>query len=77
MTKYFCDRCGKEADHLTQIKVPKAYCDQVSTYTTEVMSVCKDCYKEYRRLESTLLPAIVKLKYAMFREFFMNGSDAE
>ena len=77
MTKYFCDRCGKEADYLSSIKVPKEKNKYGFSYSTAVINICKDCYNEYNRLERTLLPAITELRFAMFREFFMDRSDAE
>lgn len=73
MTKYYCDRCGKECDKLEEVTVPikKGFC--VSTETKQ-MSVCFDCWRDHKKI----LEALIDIRLTMFNNFFKGVSeDAE
>ena len=54
MTKYFCDRCGKECQELTEIRIPfkKISCDSFETWP---IKVCYECKKEFDNIIDKLI----------------------
>lgn len=43
MTKYFCDRCGKEIESLDSVFI------EVIDINPNLFHLCKDCYDELNR----------------------------
>lgn len=68
MTKYFCDRCGKEANKLIQIKIPVKKFGNGSFDTTSIQ-VCCDCKKKY----DDILNKLTDIRLVLFRDFMKDG----
>ena len=64
MTKYFCDRCGKEAAKLTEIKIPVKKLGNGDFDTTSIQ-VCCDCKKNYEDIINKLLD----IRFILFSTF--------
>lgn len=64
MTKYFCDRCGKEVKRTTQIKVPK---EKLSggNFSTMSIEVCDDCKKEF----DIIIDKLTDIRFILFNDF--------
>ena len=73
MTKYFCDRCGKECQKLTEIRIPfkKISCD---SFETRPIKVCYECKKEF----DNIIDKLIDIRLDLFNEFMgANLSDDE
>lgn len=68
MTKYFCDRCGKECSNLAEIKVPHQKA-RFGNFSTIGLQVCADCEKEH----INLLDKLVDIRFIMYRDFMKGG----
>ena len=68
MTKHYCDRCGKEANSLTKNKIPNEVSSR-DTYQAKEVELCNECNSELKKFENSLLPAIINLKIAMYKNF--------
>lgn len=68
MTKYFCDRCGKECVELKSINIPvkKGYFGNV---ITRELQVCADCEKENK----ALLDKLIDIRFILYQDFAKGG----
>ena len=69
MTKYFCDRCGKECIELKTIKVPYKK-GSFGNFSTRELQVCSECEKEH----VILLDKVRDIRFILYRDF-MEGSE--
>jgi DNA-directed RNA polymerase subunit RPC12/RpoP len=69
MTKYYCDRCGKESAKLEEVNVPteRRHCVSGSME----LSVCIDCWRDYQKI----LDALKDIRLTMFNNFFKGVSE--
>lgn len=68
MTRYFCDRCGKEAEKLTEIKIPSRK-NNFGSFETKSLSVCRDCKKEF----DDIIDKLVDIRFILFGTFMTNN----
>lgn len=64
MIKYFCDRCEKEVNNLTNIKIPKEKTGY-NGFTVESIHVCSDCKKEFDDINNKL----TDIRFVLFSNF--------
>lgn len=73
MIKFYCDRCGKECEKLSEITIPKEKLSP-GNFSTKTISVCSDCEKEAKALYDKL----VDIRFILFKDFFRgNVSDGK
>lgn len=70
MTKYFCDRCGKECGKLYEIKIPKEK-NAYGSILTEAVHVCGDCEKKHDEIISKL----TDIRFILFADFMKGGAE--
>lgn len=70
MTKYFCDRCGKECAKLEEIKVPSE--KTRFGFNVTLAQVCCECEKEY----NDIIDKLTDIRFVLFRNF-MKGGDGK
>lgn len=68
MTKYFCDRCGKEVGNLIQIKIPSKKTN-FNSFETKPIQVCDSCQKEFDDINKKLLD----IRFILFSDFMKGG----
>lgn len=68
MVKYYCDRCGKEAETLEQINIPTEKTKN-SGFLTTPTHVCPECKKEY----DGILDKLRDIRFVMFSTFMKEG----
>lgn len=68
MTKYFCDRCGKECVELKTIKVPYEKAS-FGNFSTRELQVCSKCEKEH----IVLLDKLMYIRFILYRDFMKGG----
>lgn len=67
MTKYFCDRCGKESDKLEEIHIPDKK-TIAGSFMTKPIQVCRNCEQEH----NVILDKCVDIRFILY-EGFMKG----
>lgn len=68
MTKYFCDRCGKECVKLSEIKVPHEKAS-FGNFSTRGIQVCSECEKEH----IVLLEKLRDIRFIIYSDFMKGG----
>lgn len=70
MIKYYCDRCGKEAQKLHSVKIPvqKQIGFEYSCYS-KPLDLCDECKNESDEIFDTL----VDIKLSMFSKYLKKG----
>ena len=75
MTKYLCDRCGKEVKSSRGVSALKDIVIPVSkmiySIQTERFEVCEDCKREY----DAIIDKESEIRILMFRDFIPKGVD--
>ena len=71
MTKTYCDRCGKEIERATRIRIPTKKTS--GGFETEDREVCKGCEIDYARIISQL----TDIRFVLFEGFMENGNRGE
>lgn len=69
MTKYFCDRCGKECKTLIDIKIPKS--KTRFGFDTKSVQVCGECEKAY----NNIVDKLVDIRFILFGDFMKGGAE--
>ena len=64
MKKYFCDRCGKEAEKLINIPLPDEKTNDTG-FSSKLICVCKDCENEFDKILSKL----IDIRFILFNDF--------
>lgn len=64
MTKYYCDRCGKECEALRIIGIPDEKTNFHSV-TTKNCYVCRDCENEF----DSITDKLIDIKFILFDGF--------
>lgn len=70
MTKCFCDRCGKECEKLTEIKIPYKKAS-FGCFSTRSLMVCADCEKEH----IVLLEKTMEIRFILYGDFMKGGAE--
>lgn len=70
MTKYFCDRCGKECVKLETIKVPYEKAS-FGSFSTKELQVCSECEREY----IILLDKLRDIRFILYSDFTKGGEE--
>lgn len=74
MTKFICDRCGKEVEHLTREKIPtKKISDR--SWSGDYVELCGNCHREFARFESSFFETTMNYKVAMYNIFMGRSAD--
>lgn len=68
MTKFYCDRCGKECNKLQTIKVPTGKTG-LDSFETKPVEVCCDCKKEY----DAIINKLTDIRFVLFGDFMKEG----
>lgn len=66
MTKYYCDKCGKETENFAIAKIPgeiTAY----GGYKTKEVQLCEECYLHISRAEKAYNEAAAKSRMAFYK----------
>ena len=69
MTKYYCDRCGKESKLLHDIKIPNT--KNSIGFETKTIAVCISCEEEANRLYDKL----TDIRFVLFNDFMKGGAE--
>ena len=64
MTKYFCDRCGKEIKKRIQVNVPKEKLGD-GNFSTTPIEICEDCEKEFVKI----IDKLIDIRFTLFNDF--------
>ena len=74
MTKFICDRCGKEAEYLATVRFPV---ERTAGFgcSTKTIELCKKCNFEFAKFETALLTSIINLKLSMYDNFINRGAE--
>lgn len=64
MTKYFCDRCGKESEKLTEIPIPDEK-TSTNSFSTKFVHVCNDCENEF----DNIINKLIDIRFILFNDF--------
>lgn len=64
MTKFYCDRCGKESKKLYEIKIPTQK-RKYNSFDTESYQVCVDCENEY----DNIIDKLIDIRFVLFNGF--------
>ena len=70
MTKYFCDRCGKESEKLTKIRIPDKKQPHINSFSTKSICVCSDCENEF----DNLINKLTDIRFILFDDFMKEES---
>ena len=70
MTKFFCDRCGKESKKLSSVTIPVGKIESGSGRSV-AYELCKECEREANEKFETLLD----IRIAMFANFMGKGGE--
>lgn len=69
MTKFFCDRCGKECKSLTDIKIP--HIKHSYSFEVRTVQVCSTCEQEANNINSKL----TDIRFVLFDDFMKGGAE--
>ena len=78
MTKYYCDRCGKEVgsrfvkSDLKEIELPIGK-TQLNDIQCKRVELCVDCFHEY----GTIINKLVDIRLTLFKDFMRKSEDKE
>lgn len=70
MVKYYCDRCGKEAEKLEPVQIPTEKTKH-EVFIRKTIHVCPKCKKEY----DDILNKLVDIRFVMFSTFMKGGAE--
>lgn len=73
MVKYYCDRCKKETDSLTNVNVPNAHINPLGNHSLKEFALCKECKREYDSFSKVLFVQTATLKITMCNHFMEAG----
>ena len=66
MTKYYCDKCGKECKKLRYIRVP---CEKLdSGYKIKELYVCEKCEQEHEKINKRVTEMILLMHSDFLKE---------
>jgi DNA-directed RNA polymerase subunit RPC12/RpoP len=69
MTKYFCDRCGKECSKLSDVKIPHE--KNSFSFSTKTFQMCSDCEEKANNINDKL----TDIRFLLFRDFMKGGGE--
>lgn len=72
MTRYFCDRCGKECSCAEMSEISLPIKKTIGGFDTKGIQVCCDCKKEYDGMISKLLD----IRFIMFGDFMKERGES-
>ena len=78
MTKYYCDRCGKDVgshfgkSDLKEIELPIDK-TQLNNIQFKRVELCVACYQEYK----TIINKLVDIRLVLFEDFMRKSEDKE
>ena len=67
MTKYYCDRCGKESQILFDVKIPNI--KNSISFENKTVGLCSSCREEADRLYDK----ITDIRFILFKDFIKGG----
>ena len=69
MIKKYCDRCGKETDHLCNTRVPNS-ARKNGDYTVKDVELCVDCCHQFNKTEQAYNTLVVNNRILFFKSVF-------
>lgn len=69
MIKKYCDRCGKETEHICNARVPNI-ARKNGDYTVKDVELCVDCCHQFHKTEQAYNTLMVNNRILFFKSVF-------